>query len=346
VRDGARIAIGWGTEERERSRPFPGDRLLDRPDAVYFRGVTIRAPAAVIFRWLCQLRVAAYSYDWISHPSRRSPRRLVPGLEELAAGQRVMGSFDLVDFEHPRHLTLRLRPDASEARFLRDLAVSYVVEARGSNACRLLVKLTLRHRPGAVGWVTRLVAPWLDLLMMRRQLLNFRALAEQTAVGSGEPSRATRPRRLGRFDLLARLMDLVDFPALHAGWYRLLGGRLAGGNTLLLTSIGRRTGLPRTTPLLFVREGGDYVIIASNGGDDPYPGWWYNLRANPEVEIQVGRRRIACRAIETDETERKRLAAKLDGVYGGYETYRQKTRRDLTIFRLQPRLDPGLEPGP
>ena len=188
MRDGARIAIGWGTEVQERSRPFPCDRLLDRPDAAYFRGVTVRAPAAVIFRWLCQMRVAAYSYDWISHPGRTSPRRLVPGLEELAAGQRVMGSFDLVDFEQPRHLTLRLRPDASEARFLRDLAVSYVVAPRGSNACRLLVKLTLRHRPGAVGWVTRLVAPWLDVIMMRRQLLNFRALAERTAAGSGESS--------------------------------------------------------------------------------------------------------------------------------------------------------------
>ena len=98
-----------------------------------------------------------------------------------------MGSFDLVGFERPLHLTLRLRPDASEARFLRDLAVGYVVEARGSNACRLLVKLTLRHRPGVVGWVTRLAAPWLDFIMMRRQLLNLRALAERTAAGS-EPS--------------------------------------------------------------------------------------------------------------------------------------------------------------
>jgi deazaflavin-dependent oxidoreductase (nitroreductase family) len=140
-------------------------------------------------------------------------------------------------------------------------------------------------------------------------------------------------------------MDLVDFPTLHAGWYRALGGRLAGRNTLLLTSIGRRTGLPRTTPLLFVREGADYVIIASNGGDEPYPGWWHNLRANPEVEIQVGRRRIACRASEADETERAGLAAKLDAIYGGYETYRRKTRRELTIFRLRPSPAPGFDPG-
>ncbi len=345
MRDGARIAITWGTEERERSRPFPCDRLLDRPDAIYFRGVTIRAPAEVTFRWLCQLRVAAYSYDWISHPGRESPRRLVPGTEELAIGQRVMGSFDLVDFEHPRHLTLRLRPDTSEARFVEDLAVSYVVEGRGSDACRLLVKLSVRHRSGGIGWLARLIAPWLDFVMMRRQLLNLRALAERAAAGSESSSRRYSPRRLGRFDLLARLMDIVDFPALHAGWYRALGGRLAGRHVLLLTSTGRRTGLPRTTPLLFAREGADYVIIASNGGDEPYPGWWHNLRANPEVEIQVGRRRIACRASEAAEAEREGLAAKLDAIYGGYETYRRKTRRELTIFRLRPCPAHDFDPG-
>ena len=190
MRDGARIAIGWGTEVQERSRPFPCDRLLDRPDAVYFRGVTIRAPAEVIFRWLCQLRVAAYSYDWISHPGRRSPRRLVPGLEELAVGQRMLGSFDLADYEPPRHITLRLRGGAAESRFVRDLAVSYVVVADSSAACRLLVKLIVRHRPGPAGWLIRRVAPWLDWIMMRRQLLNLRALAERTPVRSDEPASA------------------------------------------------------------------------------------------------------------------------------------------------------------
>ncbi len=178
------IATRWGTDARERSRSFPCDRLLERADAAYFRGVTVRAPAETIFRWLCQMRVAAYSYDWISHPGRRSPRRLVPGLEELAAGQRVMGSFDLVDFEHPRHLTLRSRPDAGEARFVEGLAVSYVIVVRGSDACRLLVKLIVRHRSGVIGWLVRLVAPWLDFVMMRRQLLNFRTLAERTTAGS------------------------------------------------------------------------------------------------------------------------------------------------------------------
>lgn len=74
------IATRWGTDERERSRCFPCDGLVERPEAVWFRGVTVRAPAEAVFSWLCQLRAGAYSYDWISHPGRRSPRRLVPGL--------------------------------------------------------------------------------------------------------------------------------------------------------------------------------------------------------------------------------------------------------------------------
>jgi deazaflavin-dependent oxidoreductase (nitroreductase family) len=258
-----------------------------------------------------------------------------------------MGSFELVDFELPRHLTLRLRPDAFEARFVQDAAVSYLVEPRGSKESRLLVKLTLRHHSGFVGRLARLVAPWLDALMMRRQLLHLRALAEQTAAGAHDLEIPfVSPRRPGRFDLLARLMDLVDFPALHARWYRLLGGRLAGRNTLLLTSVGRRTGLPRTTPLLFARDGADYVVIASNGGVDSYPGWWFNLRARPEVEIQVGRRRIACQASEAVGADHESLAAKLDAVYGGYAAYRRKARRDLTIFRLRPRSErAGFDPG-
>ena len=65
----------------------------------------MRAPAEVVYRWLCQLRVAPYSYDWIDNRGRRSPRELTPGLEQLAEGQTVM-IFRLVSFAWGRHLTL------------------------------------------------------------------------------------------------------------------------------------------------------------------------------------------------------------------------------------------------
>jgi deazaflavin-dependent oxidoreductase (nitroreductase family) len=121
----------------------------------------------------------------------------------------------------------------------------------------------------------------------------------------------------------------------HVALYRLLGGRFVGANTLILTTAGRRSGRKRSTPLFFARDGGDYVIIASNGGDERYPGWWFNVHADPEVEIQVGRRRMRCRAVAASEAETPALFAKLSAVYGGYRRYRDRTKRTLTIFRLR-----------
>ena len=128
-------------------------------------------PAAV-FRWLCQLRVASYSYDL---PGRRRPRQQNPELQNLALGQSFMNIFDLVDFEQPVHITLRLR----EPGLFPPLAVSYLIEPVGDTECRLIVKLVLQFRPGLRDRLVRRVAPWPDWVMMRRQLLNLKALAER-----------------------------------------------------------------------------------------------------------------------------------------------------------------------
>ena len=76
---------------------------------------------------------------------------------------------------------------------------------------------------------------------------------------------------LFRWESLAERLSIF---ALHAAAYRLLGGRLVGKNILLLTTTGRRTGKRRTTPLFYARDAGDFIVIASNGGEDAYPGWW------------------------------------------------------------------------
>jgi hypothetical protein len=102
------VAMIWGSTPSERALPFPCDRVL--PDAPFelYRAVTIDALAPVVFRWLCQLRVAPYSYDLLDNRGRQSPRSLTPGLEELAAGQRFMRIFTLTDFEFGKHVTLRI----------------------------------------------------------------------------------------------------------------------------------------------------------------------------------------------------------------------------------------------
>ncbi|HJW70978.1 MAG TPA: hypothetical protein VJ829_16630 [Candidatus Binatia bacterium] len=178
------LAVTWGTTADERRMPFACDRHVDSPDAAYFRGVDVHAPCAVVFRWLCQLRVAPYSYDWIDNLGRPSPRHLTPGLERLAVGQRVMTGFELIEFELDRHLTLVARPSFGRVFGLDGLAVSYVVLPRGAGDSRLVVKLLVRHGPGLVGSLVSWLLPWGDLVMMRKQLLNLKQLAEEHARGA------------------------------------------------------------------------------------------------------------------------------------------------------------------
>ncbi|MFN2491838.1 MAG: hypothetical protein ABR501_03025 [Pyrinomonadaceae bacterium] len=179
----------WGTEPEERSLDFPCDRVLKKPDAELYRGITVEAPAHVLFRWLCQMRVAPYSYDWIDNCGHQSPIELTPGLDELELGQDVMGIFDLVDFQRDRHMTIRVKPRTRAAKLFGDIAGSYlivpVVADGPRHACRLLVKLTATYPEGLWGRLLRIWLPWGDLIMMRRQLLNLKQLAER--VGKPDP---------------------------------------------------------------------------------------------------------------------------------------------------------------
>ena len=181
------FATTWGTDPDERRLPFPCDTLIPGADAQLFRGVTIEAAPDVVFRWLCQLRAAPYSYDWIDNGGRQSPRELTAGLEKLVIGQDFMRIFKLAAFEKDRHLTLRLKAKSSAAQTFGDIAVSYVLvpigDDRSTPGCRLLVKLIVKHTPGLYGRLMRTVLPWGDLIMMRRQLLNLKRLAEQTEQG-------------------------------------------------------------------------------------------------------------------------------------------------------------------
>ncbi len=126
--------------------------------------------------------------------------------------------------------------------------------------------------------------------------------------------------------------------AAHVPLYRLLKGRFVGRNILILTTIGRRTRRRRSTPLYYVSDEDGYVVIASNGGEDRYPGWWYNIQANPDVEIEVGAIRLQCRAHRIGEqADTEQLFEKLSAVCSSYPKYRQRTSRELTLVRLRKR---------
>ena len=187
----ASIVEHWGTSADERDAVFPCDALVEHPDGTLFRGVDVEAPPGVVFRWLCQLRVAPYSYDWIDNLGRRSPRRLVPGLEALEVGQRFMTVFRLVSFEDGRSITV----SSSTAAFGR-VAVTYslVPVSREAQGCRLVAKVLFESPRGLIGRIGRLVLPACDLIMMRKQLLTLKALSER---GDGQNGQIRKlPRRL------------------------------------------------------------------------------------------------------------------------------------------------------
>lgn len=172
---------------------FPCDRLPEAFDADYFRGITVHTSPAVAFRWLCQLRAAPYSYDWIDNWGHRSPRQLIPGLENLKIGQTVMTIFNLIDFETDRQITCRIKPRTSPSRLFGDVVVSYLIVPRSDGECRLLAKVRISYPEGAVGWMMRGVLPAGDLVMMRRQLLNLKELAEAAESSARSTSGSTTP---------------------------------------------------------------------------------------------------------------------------------------------------------
>ena len=167
----------WGTKTHERLLNFPCDDVLKGFDDAYYRGVSIHAPREVIFRWLCQMRIAPYSYDWIDNFGRQSPQSLIPGLDELARGQRVMTIFELVDFARNKHLTIRTKKGRLASRLFGEVAISYLIIPAREGECRLVVKCLVRYPRGILGVLHRLMLPWGDLIMMRRQLLNFKDLS-------------------------------------------------------------------------------------------------------------------------------------------------------------------------
>lgn len=172
------LAAAWGARPEELTVPTPADALLPDADEHWVRAVDVSAPAALVWRWLCQLRVAPYSYDSLDNFGRRSPQELTPGLDELEVGQHVMTIFTLESFARDDHLTIRGRAPAPH------LVVSYVVEPAGPGVSRLAMHLLVRLPGPARNPLGRAALTLLragDLVMARRQLLNLRALAERDA---------------------------------------------------------------------------------------------------------------------------------------------------------------------
>lgn len=118
--------------------------------------------------------------------------------------------------------------------------------------------------------------------------------------------------------------------------HRLGVRRFRGGELLMLTTAGRKTGRRRVTPLLYLRDGADWVVVASNGGADWEPGWWLNLQAGSPAEVTIDGRTTPVTGTEVDDPERERLYRKLRSEVFDYDTYQAKVSRRLAVVRLSP----------
>lgn len=128
--------------------------------------------------------------------------------------------------------------------------------------------------------------------------------------------------------------------AANTAVYRLSRGRIAGSMdgapVLLLHHTGAKTGTERVAPLLYMRDGEDYVIVASYGGAPTNPAWFHNLMASPETTIEVRGHRIEVRAERAVAADRERLWPLVVSIWPAYADYQARTEREIPVIRLTP----------
>jgi len=136
--------------------------------------------------------------------------------------------------------------------------------------------------------------------------------------------------------------DVIDSPtgwvAKHIKRYLKSDGKdghlYYGKPTLLLTTTGRRSGLPRRTALIYGRDGADYVVVASFGGSAEHPLWYTNLLAEPQVEVQVEAEVFAATARTATAEEKAALWGQMVGIHRDYDAYQAKTSREIPLVLL------------
>jgi hypothetical protein len=159
------LGLIWGARPPERTVPLPCDALRPHACIQADRAISIAAPPSIVFAWLCQLRAAPYSYDILDNLGRRSPRGRDPELVRLEVGQRFMSMFALQSFAVDEQITL----------LAKGVAVTYAVRPEGAGS-----RLHVRVLFGGPKLLARLLALG-DLVMMRKQLITLKSLAEREA---------------------------------------------------------------------------------------------------------------------------------------------------------------------
>ena len=134
---------------------------------------------------------------------------------------------------------------------------------------------------------------------------------------------------------------IAEFRANHGR----VGGNFAGAPLLLLHTVGARSGQPRINPMMYLADGDRYLVFASKAGSDRNPDWYWNLRASPEVTIEVGKETVAVHATELTGGERDEKYRIQSERYPGFAGYQQKTSRIIPVIALTRRDAPTPEAG-
>jgi F420H(2)-dependent quinone reductase len=136
--------------------------------------------------------------------------------------------------------------------------------------------------------------------------------------------------------VLRRVM--AGHTAVYRATHGVVGHKFPGSPpVLLLDHVGAKSGKKRTSPLVYVRDGDDIVLVASKGGNPKNPAWFHNLKANPDTTIQIGSEKRPVRARVATDEERKRLWPMAVDTYSGYEGYRKRTDRKIPLVVLERR---------
>lgn len=195
------VRRAWGTTEAERIGTEECMKYVPAPLDTYYRGITVHADRAIVWRWLCQMRVAPYSYDWVDNFGRTSPRKLTLGADNLAIGQRILVLFEVVGFERDHHITVQVRPGLRW--FWGNTCCTFrVADSDEAEGCRLRMIMTVHDRPSRFAKSTGLyqvrkyLFPWVELVMVHKQFRTFKKLAEKMA--SEGPSEEAGNARIDR----------------------------------------------------------------------------------------------------------------------------------------------------
>ncbi len=168
-------------------------------------------------------------------------------------------------------------------------------------------------------------------LIGRLAVLANNTTKEQGVTSAGPQGRPYPP-------LVARLARAAI--AAHVALYRLSGGKIGGQAqrmpVLLLTTTGRKSGKEHTTALVYMPDGDDFVVVASNGGQARLPNWWLNMRKSKQARIEVGRKRLRVSVREANGEERQRLWSRIIAYRAGHEAYQERTPYPLPVVILHP----------